>query len=130
LALADEVISLVEGEQIKSPLVNLYHGVCKQHVFSTGKIDIVLTADIVDCQHVSIDPHEIVLSRQPLVSSIRNQFQGKVLTTSDEMGKVRVTVDAGEIFQVLITYEALDDIKIHLGEQVWVSFKSNSVVAF
>ena len=120
----------MEGEQIKSPLVNLYHGVCKQHVFSTGKIDIVLTADIVDCQHVSIDPHEIVLSRQPLVSSIRNQFQGKVLTTSDEMGKVRVTVDAGEIFQVLITYEALDDIKIHLGEQVWVSFKSNSVVAF
>jgi tungstate transport system ATP-binding protein len=130
LALADEVISLVGGKQIKSPLVNLYHGVCKQHVFSTGKIHVILTADIVDCQHVSVDPHEIVLSRQPLVSSIRNQFQGKVLAISEEMGKVRVAVDAGEIFQVLITYEALNDIKIHLGEQVWVSFKSNSVVAF
>jgi tungstate transport system ATP-binding protein len=130
LALANEVISLVEGEQVKSPLVNLYHGACNQHVFSTDKIDIVLTADIVDCQHVSVDPHEIVLSRQPLVSSIRNQFQGKVLVISDEMGKVRVAVDAGEIFQVLITYEALNDLKIHLGEQVWVSFKSNSVVAF
>lgn len=130
LALADEVISLVKGEQINSPLVNLYHGVCKQHVFSTGKINIVLTADIADCQHVSVDPHEIVLSRQPLVSSIRNQFQGKVLAISEEMGKVRVTVDAGEIFQVLITYEALNDLKIQLGDQVWVSFKSNSVVAF
>lgn len=130
LALADEVISLVDGEQIKSPLVNLYHGVCQQHVFSTSNIDIVLTADIVDCQHISVDPHEIVLSRQPLVSSIRNQFQGKVLAISDEMGKVRVAVDAGEIFQVLITYEALNDLKIHLGEQVWVSFKSNSVIAF
>jgi tungstate transport system ATP-binding protein len=130
LALADAVISLVAGEQVKSPLVNLYHGACKQHVFNTGKISIVLTADIVDCQHISIDPHEIVLSRQPLVSSIRNQFQGKVLAISDEMGKVRVAVDAGELFQVLITYEALNDLKIHLGEQVWVSFKSNSVVAF
>lgn len=130
LALADAVISLVQGEQIKSPLVNLFHGVCRQHVFNTGKIDIVLTADIVECQHVAIDPHEIVLSRQPLVSSIRNQFQGKVLAISDEMGKVRVAVDAGELFQVLITYEALNDLKIHLGEQVWVSFKSNSVVAF
>jgi tungstate transport system ATP-binding protein len=130
LALADEVISLVDGEQIKSPLVNLYHGVCQQHVFSTSNIDIVLTADIVDCQHISVDPHEIVLSRQPLVSSIRNQFQGKVLAISDEMGKVRVAVYAGELFQVLITYEALNDLKIHLGEQVWVSFKSNSVIAF
>jgi tungstate transport system ATP-binding protein len=130
LALADAVISLVDGEQVKSPLINLYHGVCQQHVFSTGKIDIVLTADINECQHVSVDPHEIVLSRQPLVSSIRNQFQGKVLAISDEMGKVRVAVDAGELFQVLITYEALNDLKTHLGEQVWVSFKSNSVVAF
>jgi tungstate transport system ATP-binding protein len=130
LALADEVISLVGGEQIKSPLINLYHGVCKQHVFSTGKIDIILTADIVDCQHVSVDPHEIVLSRQPLVSSIRNQFQGKVLAIAEEMGKVRVAVDAGEIFQALITYEALNDLKIQLGDKVWVSFKSNSVVAF
>jgi tungstate transport system ATP-binding protein len=130
LALADAVISLVDGEQVKSPLVNLYRGTCKQHVFSTGKIDIVLTSDISECQHVSVDPHEIVLSRQPLVSSIRNQFQGKVLAISDEMGKVRVAVDAGELFQVLITYEALNDLKIHLGELVWVSFKSNSVVAF
>jgi tungstate transport system ATP-binding protein len=130
LALADAVISLVEGEQVKSPLVNLYHGACKQHVFSTGKIDIVLTADITKCQHIAVDPHEIVLSRQPLVSSIRNQFQGKVLAILDEMGKVRVAVDAGELFQVLITYEALNDLKIHLGEQVWVGFKSNSVIAF
>jgi tungstate transport system ATP-binding protein len=130
LALADAVISLIQGEQVKSPLVNLYRGQCCQHVFSTGKINIVLTADIADCQHVSIDPHEIVLSRHALVSSIRNQFEGKVLGISEERGKVRVTVDAGEIFQVLITYEALNDLKVHLGEQVWVSFKSNSVVAF
>lgn len=130
LALADDVISLVDGEQVKSPLVNLYHGACKQHVFSTGKIDIVLTSDITECQHVSVDPHEIVLSRQALVSSIRNQFQGTVLAISDEMGKVRVAVDAGELFQVLITYEALNDLKMQLGDQVWVSFKSNSVVAF
>ena len=130
LALADDVISLVDGEQVKSPLVNLYHGTCKQHVFSTGKIDIVLTSDITECQHVSVDPHEIVLSRQALVSSIRNQFQGKVSAISDEIGKVRVAVDAGELFQVLITYEALNDLKMQLGDQVWVSFKSNSVVAF
>jgi tungstate transport system ATP-binding protein len=130
LALADEVISLVAGAQIKSPLINLYHGCCNNHIFNTGKIDIILTSDIASCRHVSIDPHEIVLSRQALISSIRNQFQGRVMTISEEMGKVRIAVAAGELFQVLITYEALHDLELNLGDSVWVNFKSNSVMAF
>jgi tungstate transport system ATP-binding protein len=130
LALADDVISLVAGVQIKSPLINLYHGCCNNYIFNTGKIDIILTSDIVNCRHVSIDPHEIVLSRQALISSIRNQFQGRVMTISEEMGKVRIAVAASEIFQVLITYEALHDLELNLGDCVWVNFKSNSVMAF
>lgn len=130
LALANDVISLVEGAQIKSPLINLFHGSCNNHIFNTGKINIILTSDIASCQHVSIDPHEIVLSRQALISSIRNQFQGRVMSISEEMGKVRVAVAAGEVFQALITYEALHDLKLNLGDCVWVNFKSNSVTAF
>jgi len=130
LALADEVISLVAGEQIKSPLINLYHGSCNNHIFNTGKIAIILTSDMVSCRHVSIDPHEIVLSRHALVSSIRNQFQGRVMTISEEMGKVRIAVAAGELFQVLITYEALHDLALNLGDCIWVNFKSNSVMGF
>ena len=130
LALADEVISLVTGTQIKSPLINLYHGRCNNHIFNTGKIDIILTSDIESCEHVSIDPNEIVLSKHALFSSIRNQFQGRVMTISEEMGKVRIAVAADEVFQVLITYEALHDLKLNLGDSVWVNFKSNSVIAF
>lgn len=130
LAMANEVIALVQGEQVKSPLINLFHGSCKNHIFSTGRIDVILTADISVCRYVSIDPHEIVLSRQALVSSIRNQFHGRVTSISDEMGRVRITVAAGEIFQVLITYEALNDLALTLGDSIWVNFKSNSVTAF
>lgn len=130
LALADEVIALVKGELIKSPLINLYRGRCNNRVFNTDKIAIMLTGDIVSCQHVSIDPHEIVLSRQPLISSMRNQFHGRIITISEEMGKVRIAVAAGEIFQALITYEALQDLSLNLGDAVWVNFKSNSVTAF
>jgi tungstate transport system ATP-binding protein len=130
LALADEVISLVQGELIKSPLINLFHGQTAQHIFDTGNIKIMLTGDVSSCRHVSIDPHEIVLSRLPLISSIRNQFQGRVTTIAEEVGKVRVAVNAGEIFQVLITYEAFIDLQLNLGDALWVSFKSNSVVAF
>lgn len=58
------------------------------------------------------------------------RFQGKVLAISHDMGKVRIAVDAREVFQVLIAYEALSELNVDLGKQIWVSFKSNSVVAF
>lgn len=130
LALAEDVISLIQGELIKSPLINLYHGHTERYIFDTGKIQIMLPRDRPACRHVSIDPREIVLSGQPLVSSIRNRYHGRVVSISEEMGKVRVAVAAGEIFQVLITYEALQELDLNLGGFVWIHFKSNSVVGF
>ncbi|MGR8952398.1 MAG: ATP-binding cassette domain-containing protein [Gammaproteobacteria bacterium] len=130
LALAGEVISLINGEPTRSPLINLFRGQCTNHVFNTGRIEIILTSDIADCRQVSINPHEIVLSKSALVSSIRNRFPGRVTAIADELGRVRISVMAGEIFHALITYEALHDLDLHLGDPVWVNFKSNSVTAF
>lgn len=130
VALANDVISLVQGERVKSPLINLYDGHCRNHIFSTGRINILLPGDVSGCRYVSIDPQEIVLSRDSLISSIRNRFPGRIRSISDEMGKVRVTVEAGEIFHVLITYQAFNDLALKLGDSVWVNFKSNSVITF
>lgn len=130
LALADNVISMVNGKQVETPLINVYNGHCENHIFNTGKLAITLTGEIKQCSHISIDPHEIVLSRAPFISSIRNQYQGRIVTISDEMGKVRVAVAAGEVFQTLITFEALKELNLNLGEPIWVSFKSNSITTF
>ncbi|CCE22829.1 ATP-binding cassette domain-containing protein [Methylotuvimicrobium alcaliphilum] len=130
LALADEVITLINGSQVQTPLLNLFHGHLDNHIFNTGKLSVVLTGDIEGCRHISIDPHEIVLSKEPFCSSIRNQYPGRVTSISEEMGKVRVNISAGEIFQALITFEALHDLKLQLGDEVWVNFKSNSIVTF
>ena len=130
LALADNVISLVDGKVVKTPLINLYKGSIKNHVFHTGKLQIILPGDINECTHISIDPSEIVISRQPLHSSIRNNFYGRVTAIAEERGSVRIGINAEERFQALITYEALKELQLHLGDSVWVNFKSNSVVAF
>lgn len=130
LALADEVVTLVNGSLVQTPLLNLFHGTLDNHLFNTGKLTVVLTGDVEGCRHISIDPHEIVLSKQPFCSSIRNQYPGRITAISEEMGKVRVAVAAGEIFQALITFEALTELQLHLGNEIWVSFKSNSIVTF
>lgn len=130
LALADNVIALVDGRQVKSPLINLFAGEIKEHRFHTGKLAITLPLDIAAGKHLSIAPEEIVLSGQALQSSMRNHFQGRVITIADEMGRVRIAVDAGENFQALITYAALQELNLTLGDTVWVNFKSNAVVVF
>ncbi len=130
IAIADDVISLIKGKLVKTPLINLYHGVVKNQLFDTGKIQILLADEQQSYQHVSIDPNEIVLSRELIQSSMRNQFKGKVTGIVDEMGKIRITLLAGEIFQVLITKQALKELDISLADQLWVNFKSNSILAF
>lgn len=130
IAIADDVISLVKGKLVNTSLINLFHGTLSKQLFDTGKIQIMLADNDLDYQHVSIDPHEIVLSRAALVSSMRNQYQGKVTAIANEAGKIRVTILASESFQVLITDQALKELEISLGDQLWVNFKSNSIVAF
>jgi len=130
VAIADNVISLVKGKAVKTPLINVFHGCSKKQLFDTGKIQIVLADNEKDYQHVSIDPREIVLSKEPVQSSMRNQYQGKVLAITDEANKIRISIDAGELFQVLITYQALKELNVSLADKLWVNFKSNAIVAF
>ncbi len=130
LALADNVISLVNGKTVKTPLINLFKGNIHNHTFDTGKIEIMLTGKTHVGSHISIDPHEIVISRQPLDSSIRNSYCGRITVIAEEMGAVRIGIDAGERFQALITDEALKALHLHLGDLAWVNFKSNSVTVF
>ena len=130
LALADNVLSLVAGELVKTPLVNLFSGKVINDEFNTGSITIRLNAIYDKANHISIDPREIVLSQQPLISSMRNHYQGRIIAIVEETGQVRVTIQAGETFHALITYAALQELALQLTDNIWVYFKSHAVVVF
>lgn len=129
-AMADEVLGIAAGNVIDTPFLNLYRGEIKESVFDTGIIAIELPHDITTGSHAVIDPDEIVLSRQPLESSMRNRFQGRIVSIADENGRVRLVVDAGERFYTQITFESLKALELRLGEDVWINFKSTSVQVF
>jgi len=130
-ALADEVIALAEGKQVLTPLINLFHGYVKGNQFYSANICIHLAGNITQGQHASITPQDIILSTEELgKNSMRNQFKGRVVMIAEEMGNVRVNIDAGDIFKAIITYQALKDLSLMLGDKVWVNFKSNAVVVF
>ncbi|MGR9101104.1 MAG: TOBE domain-containing protein, partial [Gammaproteobacteria bacterium] len=123
-------ISLIDGRRIRTPLVNLFHGGVVDQNFVTGRLEIALPGHIREGRHLAIDPDEIVLSKRPFDSSIRNHYRGRIIAIAEEMGRVRITVDAGETFHAMITHQSLDELALRLGESVWVNFKSNAVTIF
>ena len=130
--IADEVFSVVDGRVIKSSLVNLYKGHIDQtnRLFDTGNLQIALPNTNSNGTHLAIEPAQIVLSHGPLDSSMRNAFEGRIVGLVEQNGQVRVTIQAGEQFEVLVTQDSVELQHLGLGNKIWLSFKSSAVQVF
>lgn len=130
--LSDTIYSMVRGQLVSSSLTNLYYGQLTQdgHCFETEHLQIQIPKTSCPRSHLTIDPEQLVLSREKLQSSMRNQFQGQIVAMRESQDQIEMSVDAGEIFKVIITQEALQDLNMGLGDRLWVSFKSSAVHLF
>lgn len=129
-SLADRVLSLVRGSLVPASLANFFKGKVSGSDFDTGRLSVHLPAGAGQGTHISIDPANIVISKDSLTSSMRNSFRGRIVAIAEENGKVRMEVDAKERFQILITAESLTILDLRLGNEVWLSFKSTAVKIF
>lgn len=129
-SLSDEVYSVVQGKVIASQLVNLFKGKIRPNAreFDTGRIVIQLPDHDSAVEQIAIDPRQVVLSRDQLDSSMQNCYQGTIVAMVQQNGHIKVTVDAGEEFQVVITQNALHELGLLIGNEVWLSFKSASIM--
>jgi len=131
VALADNVISLAKGREVLTPLINVFHGEVRGNQFFSAALCMQISESGTVGSHASVNPQDITLSTQMILnSSMRNHLQGRVVMIADEMGQVQVNVEAGELFKVIITYSALQELALNLGSSVWISFKANAVVIF
>tara|TARA_R110002049_G_scaffold149607_1_gene312626 strand:- start:1792 stop:2781 length:990 start_codon:yes stop_codon:yes gene_type:complete len=129
-ALANATINLVAGKITAAPLLNLYHGKLSQHFFNTGQMMIHVTSELTNARHLAVDPREIIVSPQPLQSSMRNSFSGRLTLIAEEGNAIRLTIQCGERFHVIISSEALSSLNLSLGDTIWLSFKSTAVTVF
>jgi tungstate transport system ATP-binding protein len=130
--LAHEMVVLTDGRLSPSPYENLFAGrpltEGETSWFDTGRIRIAVPPGLANTGHISIGSDEILLSRQPLQSSARNVFQGR-LTRIEERAKgvLDVAVVAGESFTVRLTHQSLQELGLTVGDPVYITFKSTSV---
>ncbi|MEM3627240.1 MAG: ABC transporter ATP-binding protein [Candidatus Bathyarchaeia archaeon] len=74
-----------------------------------------------------VPPEDIILSTQPLVSSARNTFKGKIVQISDLGSVVKLKVRAGKDFNVQITKRSFNEMGLNLNAEVYLAFKASSV---
>jgi len=76
-----------------------------------------------------ISPEDIILSKQFIETSARNEYRGRI-TSVEELGQViRLRVDVGRVFTVQITRRSLIEMGLNVGSEVYLSFKASSVEA-
>lgn len=76
---------------------------------------------------VYVKPEDIIVSTEPLQSSARNVFKGKITGIIDDGSIVQLTVDAEKKFSVQITKKSLTEMNLNVGSEVYLTFKASAV---
>jgi len=78
---------------------------------------------------VFVRPEDILLSSNPIVSSARNSFEGRIIQISDLGPIVKLKVKAGKNFIVQITKRSFNEMQLNVEAKVFIAFKASSVHA-
>jgi molybdopterin-binding protein len=130
---AHHVFPLFEGRLVPSTMHNLFGGEIKTSpdgpCFDTGKIQIWILQEFSSStsSHISINPEDIIVSKEPFASSARNRYEGAITQVIDQKGRVDLVVDVGETFRVQITEHSFRRLGLNVGSGIYVTFKASSV---
>jgi molybdopterin-binding protein len=98
-------------------------------VFSSGPLTIYAIGDATPGRaHAVLRAEEVMLSREPLTSSVRNQFRGRVLEIVSTGALSTVTIDVGGIPLVsAVTTRSAQELGLAPSQEIVASFKATSV---
>jgi molybdate/tungstate transport system ATP-binding protein len=91
---------------------------------------IFTTSDLKGIVHVALRPEDIIITTKKVQTSARNVLSGKIDSMKDLGTVIRLEVNAGRTFFVNITNQALDELGIKLGSNVYLMFKASAVHVF
>ncbi len=106
-------------------------------VLPLNGVEVAVVTGLTGRVHASIRPEDIVISREPLQSSARNSFRGRIVDIADRGSVVYVTVRVPSApqgkppdFISMITRRSLEEMELKEGLEVYIAFKASAVHAF
>jgi len=101
-----------------------------QGVFYVGRTKLAVVTDLCGRLHASIRPEDILISKEPLVSSALNSFLGTITHMADKGSVIYLTVGVPPDFICLITRRSYEEMSLREGMRVYVTFKASAVHIF
>jgi tungstate transport system ATP-binding protein len=132
---SDRLIALAEGKASRVTPENLFRTEVPDgsgtKTLRVGPLQVQVVTDKSGPSTVAIPADEILVSLEPLRSSARNEFRGKVKRIGDDgRGGVTLMVDVGVDLAARITPRALEELGIGLGSEVVLAVKAMAVRVF
>jgi tungstate transport system ATP-binding protein len=130
--MSQHLISVIDGRIADVAYENVFSGVLEveadglQSVLLREGLRIEVAKGRPGRATVAIDPREVILSQEKLMSSALNRFPGKIVRIEALNGSLRVFVDVGVLLCALITARSFRDMELNVGGQVWATFKANA----
>ena len=81
----------------------------------------------VSARSIAIDPNDILVSREPLHSSARNCFPGRIVKVERDERGILLTIDCAPPLVARITRHSYEDLALNVGSPVYVTFKSSAI---
>ncbi len=107
---------------------NLFPVFCSGTAARAGKLDIQLGRAASGSGYIAIRPEDLVLSRDPIISSMQNSFAGRVVAVRSHGFSSEVDLEAGGLlFTALITSRSLLELTPEIGRTLHLSFKATAV---
>jgi tungstate transport system ATP-binding protein len=132
--LSHEVVTLMYGKTQGTSLMNIFSGSAQKEngepVFHTGRAQIKLPVFDGEVRQISVDPNDIIISKEPISSSARNRFPGQIIEMIKDGDRVTVTVRADEDFRVTVTERSAREMGLFIGEDVSIAFKASSITMY
>jgi molybdopterin-binding protein len=76
---------------------------------------------------IRVRPEDIIVSRSVMRSSARNNLLGKIVGVEEHNSIIRLKVDVGVDFNIQITRRSLEEMRLNVGQEVYLTFKASSV---
>jgi molybdopterin-binding protein len=114
---------------------NIFHGEAARkpngdNVFRVNNTEFIIAADAEGTYHASIRPEDILISSEPIRSSARNCFPGTITDVIDKGSTLYVTVSIPPKLSCLVTRHSFEEMELHEGKKVYVTFKASSIHIF
>lgn len=123
------VLHLFHGKLVHASPENLFKGLLTEGgtLFRTDTVSIYVSPAKAEGSYISVDPAQIVLSPGRPDQATINAFEGRIESLTDENGSIRVVVQAGERFEVLMSKEQWTGLGLALGHRIWVTLPPTAI---